>query len=56
VGAEGQADAVEWAPRASAYAWKRAAWLSSSVFDGVELTPEARACLPFGCRASDFVH
>ena len=47
------------APRASAYAWKRAMWLLSPVFDDVPpglLHPKARAVLPFGTgRPQDFV-
>ena len=52
------------APRASAYAWKRAMWLASPAFDDVPaglLHPAASAVLPFGTgadgrgRPQDFV-
>jgi hypothetical protein len=50
---DGRTDLVErGAPRASAYAWKRARWFEACFAD--VLHPSAAAALPFGCRESDF--
>jgi G:T/U-mismatch repair DNA glycosylase len=50
--AEGRHDlAAAGCPRAAAYAWKRARWLT--IFEE-HLHPRARATLPFGRRPSDF--
>jgi len=40
------------APRAAAYAWKRARWFEACL--RAVLVDEARAALPFGSRPSDF--
>ena len=53
-GAAGLADLAEVAPRAAAYAWKRARWFEVCFADSGQLRPEARAVLPFGSRATDF--
>ena len=41
------------APRAAAYAWKRACWLGSSAFPDEVLHPAARAARRFGSRPTD---
>lgn len=51
---EGRQDLVDaGAPRASAYAWKRARWLETCFADAC--VPQARQALPFGSHEADFV-